>query len=239
MLLLFIAIAGKIFGQSAVRGQVYWEIKDVVGRQPADVVQTLLQAAHKNGTGIFAAVAGSVTLLFGASAVFAELRDTLNYIWDAPPAPPMTFWGLVRYRAVSFAMVSGTAFLLLVSVVLSTIAQAAGTYASRYVTFSTTFVELTNSAVAFVVLAFLFAVIYKVVPEVPIDWRDVGLGAVITAALFVIGKFVLTLYLGRAGVGSPYGAAGSLVVLLVWVYYSAQIFLFGAEFTHVYARNRP
>ncbi len=234
MILLSVALCGRIFGAEAVRGRVYWDIKDIVGGPAAQVVQTLLLAAHKPGTGLWATVAGSVILLFGASGFFVELRDTLNLIWDTPPGNP-SYWAILRHRFFSFAMVCSTGMLLLVSLTVSTIVQAAGNYTARYVTLPGPVIEATNSLLGFVALSFLFALIYKLIPEVSIAWRDVVLGAVTTAVLFVIGKYVLALYLGNTGVGSPYGAAGSLIVLLVWVYYSAQIFLYGAEFTHVHA----
>jgi membrane protein len=234
LVLLSVAICGRIFGEDAVRGQVYWQIKDVIGGPAAEVVQSLLREAHKPGIGLRATVVGFVVLLFGASGVFVELRDTLNLIWDAPPGNS-SFWAILRYRFFSFAMVSATGLLLIISLALSTIVQAAGTYTSRYVTFPAPVIEATNSLVGFMALSLLFALIYKFVPEVSIAWRDVILGAGFTAAFFIIAKYVLALYLGKAGVGSPYGAAGSLVVLLAWLYYSAQIFLYGAEFTHVCA----
>jgi membrane protein len=236
LVLLCVALCGRIFGEDAVRGQVYWEIKDVTGGPAAAVVQTLLREANKPGTGVWATVVGTVILLFGASGVFVELRDILNLIWDAPPANS-SYWAILRYRLFSFAVVCATGLLVMVSLVFSTIVQAAGTYASRYVTFPSSVVEATNSLVGFVILSVLFTLIYKFIPEVSIAWRDVLPGAVMTAALFIVGKFALALYLGKAGVGSPYGAAGSLVVLLVWLYYSLQIFLYGAEFTHVFARR--
>jgi len=236
LVLLSVALCGRIFGDDAVRGQVYFEIKDVVGGPAAEVVQALLREAHKPGTGVWATVVGTVILLFGASGVFVELRDTLNLIWDAPPGEP-SFWAILRYRLFSFAVVCATGLLLMASLVFSTVMQAAGTYTSRYVTFPAPLVEATNSLLGFIVLSVLFALIYKFIPEVSIAWRDVIFGAVFTAAFFIVGKYALALYLGKAGVGSPYGAAGSLVVLLVWLYYSAQIFLYGAEFTHVYARQ--
>jgi membrane protein len=236
LVLLCVALSARIFGEDAVRGHVYWEIKDVIGGPAAEVVQSLLREANKPGTGVWATVVGTVILLFGASGVFVELRDTLNLIWEAPPGNS-SFWAILRYRLFSFAVVCATGLLVMGNLVLSTVVQAAGTYTSRYVTFPVPFVEATNSLLGFVVLSVLFALIYKFIPEVSVAWRDVILGAVFTAAFFIAGKYILALYLGRAGVGSPYGAAGSLVVLLVWLYYSAQIFLYGAEFTHVYARR--
>lgn len=239
LVLLLVALCGRIFGDEAVRGEVYGQIKDVVGAPAAAVVQSLLREAHKPGTGVWATLVGTVILLFGASGVFVELRDTLNLIWDAPPGNS-SFWAILRYRLFSFAVVCATGLLLMANLVFSTMVQAAGTYTARFVTFPAPLVEATNSLLGFVLLSFLFALIYKFIPEVSIDWRDVIFGAVFTAAFFIVGKYILALYLGRTGVGSPYGAAGSLVVLLVWLYYSAQIFLYGAEFTHVCARRtRP
>jgi membrane protein len=236
LVLLSVALCGRIFGDDAARGQVYGEIKDVVGGPAAAVVQSLLREAHKPGSGFWATIVGTVILLFGASGVFVELRDTLNLIWDAPPANS-SIWAILRYRLFSFAVVCATGLLLMASLVFSTVVQAAGTYTSRYVTFPASLVEATNSVLGLIVLSILFSLIYKFIPEVYIAWRDVIFGAVFTAAFFIIGKYILALYLGNAAVGSPYGAAGSLVVLLVWLYYSAQIFLFGAEFTKVCARR--
>jgi membrane protein len=238
LLVLTVAICGFVFGETAVRGEVYWQVKGVIGSQAAEIVQTLLKAAHRPGSGIFATIVGFIVLLFGASGVFSELRDILNFIWNAPPSGPTTLMGLIRYRFFSFAMVCSVGFLLIISLAVSAVIQTLAAYASRFVTFPAAILETINGVTGFLVISFLFALIYRVIPEVPIDWRDVGLGAVLTAGLFTAGKFALAFYLARAGVGSPYGAAGSLIVLLVWVYYSSQIFLYGAEFTYVCARHR-
>jgi membrane protein len=237
LLLAVVALCGLFFGEEAVRGQVYWEIKGVVGSQAADVVQSLLKDAHKPGAGTLASIVGFAVLLSGASGVFVELRDTLNYIWDAPPDTTTGLWGLLRYRFFAFAMVLGIGFLLIVSLVMTALIHALGAFAVRYLSVPEFALETMNFAISFAVTALLFALIYKVIPEVPNTWKDVSVGATFTAILFTVGKFAIGLYLGKAGVGSAYGAAGSLIVLLVWVYYSSQVFLFGAEFTYVYARH--
>jgi membrane protein len=234
VLVLAVAICGTVFGDAAARGQVYEQIKDVVGPQAAAVAQSVLTAAHKPGAGLLASITGFVVLLFGASGVFSELRDILNLIWDAPSPGPTTVRSFLKYRALSFLMVTAVGIIIMVTLALSTVLEAVG----RYITFSPGIAETANAIGSFLVFSLLFAMVYKAVPDVPIDWQDVAFGGVMTAALFVVGRFFLTLYLSHASVGSPYGAAGSLIVLLVWVYYSSQIFLYGAEFTCVYARRR-
>jgi membrane protein len=181
---------------------------------------------------------GFLTLLIGSSGVFLELRDTLNYIWDAPPRPSSGIGELVRDRIFSFALVLGLGLLLTLSLAFSAIVQAAGAWSGRFLAIPAPILEVINFLITFIITSFLFALIYRVIPEVRVEWSDVVIGAIITAALFTGGKFLIGLYLGKAGVGSAYGAAGSLVILLVWVYYSAQIFIYGAEFTHVWARRR-
>jgi len=238
MLVVAVAICGTVFGDQAARGEVYDKIKDFVGPQAAGVVQTVLMAAHKPKAGIVASITGFAVLLIGASGVFGELRSILNLIWEAPPPGPTTVKSFVKQRVFMFAMVTGAGLIVMATLALSAILQAAGTFADRFVRFSPAMAEGGNALVSFLVFSALFAMIYKAIPEVDVAWKDVALGGVLTAALFVIGKFLLGLYLGRASVGSPYGAAGSLIVLLVWVYYSSQIFLYGAEFTCVYARRR-
>jgi membrane protein len=237
-LVLVVAISSFAFGDEAVRGQLYWQIKDLVGNQGAIAVQTMLKNAHLQHSGILATVLGLSTLLLGASGVFGELRDTLNFIWGAPSEEGFGIWNTIRYRFFSFAMVVGIGFLMMVSLAVSALIQAMGDYVGRFISLPAPMLEMINFVITFVVTAFLFALIYRIVPDVKISWGDVAIGSVATAALFSLGKFLIGLYLGKASVGSAYGAAGSLVVLLVWVYYSAQIFLYGAEFTRVYARDR-
>jgi membrane protein len=238
LLVVAVAICGAVFGDRAARGELYGSIEEIVGPQAAGVVQTVLTAAHKPGAGIVASISSFAVLLVGASGVFGELRAILNLIWNAPAPGPTTVRSFLRQRVFMFAMVTGAGIAVMATLALSTVFQAAGNLAGRLVAFSPAMAEAENAVISFLVFSLIFAIIYKTVPEVQVAWKDVAFGGLLTAALFVIGKSVLALYLGRASVGSPYGAAGSLIVLLVWVYYSSQIFLFGAEFTCVYARQR-
>jgi membrane protein len=237
LLVVVVAVAGFFFGQEAVRGQVFWQVRNLIGDQAASTVESLLKAAYHPATGIAASIIGFLILLMGASGVFIQLRQTLNYIWGVDPNVDCGFGGILRSRLFSFAMVIGIGFLLVVSLALSAIISAMGSYASQLIFIPAPMLLAVNFVVTFVVTSFLFALIYKVVPETKIEWEDVATGAIFTALFFDIGKVAIGLYLGKASVGSAYGAAGSLVVLLVWVYYSSQIFLYGAEFTHVNATS--
>jgi membrane protein len=236
MVILVVAACGFFFGAQAVRAQLYWQISQAVGRQSAAVVDSLLTGIQRNtGTGS-AGLVGAAVLLIGASGVFVELRDALNYIWDTPPSTGSGVLLFIRDRFFSFAMVLIVGFLLALSLAASALAHlfvgAAG------LRFPPPVLAAGNFIVTFVVKAFLFALIYRVIPETPISWKDAAMGATVTTVLFEAGGFLIAFYLGKAAIGSAYGAAGSLVALLVWVYYSAQVFLYGAELTHVYALSR-
>ena len=237
LLVVSIGIAALAFGRQAVEGQVVWQIQNLVGRDGAEVIQSLLASASRPASGILATVIGTLMLLFGASGVFGELRDSLNAVWRVKPASGSGLRGMIRYRFFSFAMVLGIGFLLMVSLLLSALLAAAGKFFGGFLPFSEALLHLANLLVSFVAFSAVFALLYKTVPDVKIQWEDVWIGAAVTALLFSIGKFLIGFYIGRASVGSAYGAAGSLVVFLVWVYYSAQIFLLGAEYTHVFAEH--
>jgi membrane protein len=237
LVVLAVAIAGAVFGEEAARGQIVWQIDDVVGSEGARVIQELLQNARKPEAGLLATALGLFTLLFAASGVFAELRDSLDAIWGVRP-PWTGLLGELKSRFFSFAMVLGVGFLLLVSLLLSAGLAAAGKYFGSLLPVPESVLSAVNAAISFGFVTLLFAMIYKIVPHARIAWNDVWVGAAVTSLLFTAGKFVIGMYLGKASVGSAYGAAGSLVVLLVWVYYSAQIFFFGAQFTQVYANMR-
>ncbi len=237
LLVIAIAIAGFIFGEDAARGQLARQMEETVGGEGAQAIQTMLSHANRPATGIVATILGVVTLLFGASGVFGQLRDSLNTIWEIDPPPQKGIWPLIRDRLFPFTLVLGTGFLLLVSLLLSAMIAGVKAYASGWLPGADALWQALHVAVSFVVIALLFAMIYKFLPATKVAWRDVWLGAVITAVLFLIGKLALGLYLGMAAVGSAYGAAGSLVVLLVWIYYAAQILFFGAELTQVCAQR--
>jgi membrane protein len=239
LLVVVIALAGWAFGREAAIGQVLWQIQDLVGYEGAQTVKALLTAAHKPTSGTIAAILGLITLFFGASSVVAELRDALNTIWDVPPkeicGPLKSIVSLLKDRTLAFAMVLGVGFLLLVSLAVNAALAALGGYFTDYLPAQEWILQSVNFLISFAVITLMFAMIYKILPDIYIAWSDVALGAAITSLLFTIGKMLIGLYLGKASFMSTYGAAGSLVVLLFWVYYSAQIFFLGAEFTHVYA----
>jgi membrane protein len=238
LLVVAVGIAGLVFGEEAVRGQIFDQLRGLVGDQSAAAVQTAVAAVAVKSSGVLASVIGIVTLLLGSSAVFVELQDALNGMWDAKPLPGTGVWTLARKRLVSLAMVVEIGFLLLVSLALSAILNLVGTYLGGILPVPAFVLETANFVISFLVTALLFGSIFKVLPDVPVNWSDVTIGALATAAMFTIGKSLIGIYLGRTVVASAYGAAGSLVILLLWIYYSALILFLGAEFTQVYARSR-
>ncbi len=236
LLLIVISIAGFCSGAEATRGPRVPQLEGMVGPEGAAAIQGLLKSVDKPFGAVLATVVGLVTLVIGATTVFGELQDALNRIWRAPALTETGgLWGLLRRRVLAFGMILGIGFLLVVSLVLSAGLAALGTWIGPAFAGWESLLQLVNFAIGFGVITVLFAMIYKIMPRVSIAWRDVWLGAAVTAMMFSIGKFAIGLYIGKAGVASGFGAAGSLVVLLVWIYYSTQIFLLGAEFTWVYA----
>src|SRR5947209_1179041 len=241
LILVVVAVAGLAFGKQAVQGELVWQIRDTVGEQGAKVIQDLIKTAHQQSSGIIATVIGLVTLFFGASSVVMELSDALNTIWHVPRNPSQTgltsMFRYMRQRFVSFAMVLGVGFLLLVSLLVNAGLSAAGKFFDRLLPVPEYVLHIVNLTLSFMVITFLFAIIYKVLPDVRLKWSDVAVGAAVTSLLFTLGKFCLGLYLGKSSIASTYGAAGSFIIVLVWVYYSAQIFFLGAEFTRVYCHQ--
>lgn len=235
LIVLALAVAGFVFDEEAARGGIARQMASVVGTSGAQAVQSIVENAKAPGAGIFSTVVGIVVLLFGASGVFGELEAALDTIWEVEPRPGQGIKGLIRDRLFSFAMVMGVAFLLLVSLILSAVLAAVGTFLSGVLPGGEAVWQVINFAISLAVVTGLFAIMFKVVPHAKIAWHDVWIGAFATALLFTLGKLLIGLYLGKASVASSYGAAGSLVVLVIWVYYSASILLFGAEFTQVYA----
>ena len=236
LLVIVIAVAGLLFGAEAARGQIINQLAALIGPEGAATVQTLLLGASDPARSTGAAIVGTVTFLLGASTVFGELQGDLNRIWREPQLPKVKgLVPLIRERILSFGMVLGIGFLLIVSLLISAALQALGNWWGSHLALWPVVLEGLNSTVTFATITLAFAMIYRFLPRSRIGWHDVWLGATFTALLFTIGKLLIGIYLGNASIGSAYGAAGSLVVLLVWVYYSAQIFLLGAEFTWVFA----
>ena len=237
LLLIVIAVAGVVFGHDAVRGEIVHQLGGVMGRDGATAVQGLLESASEPRQGFVSSVVGFALLIVGATTVFAELQSALDRIWRVPEAKKTSgVWNLLRTRFLSFGLVLGLGFLMLISLVISAALSVFGNWYGGVFRDWKIVLHIVNIVVSLVMSAALFAMIYKFMPRARIAWSDVWIGAAVTAVLFEMGKFLLGLYLGNAGVASGFGAAGSLVLLIVWVYYSAQIFLLGAEFTWVYAR---
>ncbi len=233
-----LAVAGAAFGRKAAEGQLAWQIQALVGPKGARAIQSIIEGAHHPVTGVTAGAIAIFSLLLGATAVFNELRDALNMIWRVPPAEHGSGWQSIlaelRNRVISLLAVLGIGLFVLGSLAVNAVVSAAG---SRFVWLESVppgLVQFVDSTVSFAVIAIVFGALYKVIPNVPIEWSDVVVGSLVTSALFTLGKFGISLYLGRTTAASAYGAAGSLVVVLLWVYYSAQVFFVGAEFTQVY-----
>ena len=238
LLLIAISLAGMAFGIEAARGEVVGQLQGLMGESAALAVQGLLESASQPAKGLVATLIGAVLLLIGATTVFGELQDALDRIWRAPERDKTGgLWGLLRARLLSFGMIMGIGFLLMVSLLLSAALAALGKWMGPMFVGWEIAANIVNFVISFAMVSVMFALIYKIMPRVRIAWRDVWVGAVVTALLFTIGKLLIGLYIGKSGVASAFGAAGSLVVLLLWVYFSAQIFLLGAEFTWVYAHT--
>ena len=239
LLLIVIAVAGLVFGEAAARGEIQIQLDTLMGPHSASAVQDLLASVHQPAKGVAATVLGLVLLLAGAASVFGELQDALDRIWRVPAqeAPNDGWLALLRSRLLSYGMILALGFLLTVSLVVSAMLAALGHTLKPVFEGWQTVVEMGSAAGGFLLAVLLFALIFKVVPRVHVQWKDVWVGALFTAALFALGKSLIGLYIGRSGVASGFGAAGSLVVILLWVYWSAQILLIGAEFTWVYANR--
>jgi membrane protein len=236
LLIIAIAIAGFAFGREAAQNQIVETIQGLIGRDSAQAVQQMIQnASNKPGTGVISTFFGVIVLLFGAGGVVGQLQTSLNTIWGVAPKAGLGLWGFVRQRFISFAMVLGIGFLLLVSLVISAFLTALTQIMGTFLGGAAFIAHALDVIVSFAFVTALFAMIYKFLPDARIHWRDVWIGAALTSLLFTVGKFLIGLYLGSSGVTSAYGAASSLVTILLWVYYSSLIFFFGAEFTQVYA----
>jgi membrane protein len=238
LLLLVIAVAGLAFGADAARGQVVAQLGGLIGTDGAAAVQGLLKSASEPAKSTVASIVSFVMLIIGATSIFAELQSDLDRIWCAPGViKSVGIWGMLRTRLLSFGLIVSIGFLLLVSLVVSAGLAAMGTWWGAWFGGWVITLQIVNQVVSLIFVTILFALMYRILPSVRVAWHDVWYGAVATSVLFTIGKFAIGMYLGKAGVASGFGAAGSIVALLVWVFYSAQIFLLGAEFTWIYAHN--
>lgn len=238
MLVIAIAVAGAIFGQDAAQGEIVAQLRSVIGEEGAVAIQGLLQSASKPAEGVIATGLSIVTLVIGSTAVFAELQSALDRIWRMPVAVKEGgIWNLIRTRLLSFGLILGLGFMLMVSLVVSSALAALGKWWGGWFEGWEIVLQILNLVISFFVFAGLFSVIYKFMPRVRLSWHDVWIGAIATTVLFIIGKYLIGLYLGTTGMSTGFGAAGSFALLLAWIYYSAQIFLLGAEFTWIYANN--
>lgn len=237
LLIIALAVAGQFYDRADAQEQLIAQMNQLVGDTGAEAITDILNSASQPASTAIATIVSVVTLLFGASGVFTQLQDAMNTIWEVEPKPKQGIIQTIKDRLFSFTLVLGAGFLLLVSLILSAALAAASQFLSGAAGNSALIGQLINTVVSFAVVVLLFALIFKIIPDVEVRWRDVWVGAVITALLFTIGKWAIGFYLGRAAPGSAYGAAGSLIVVLLWVYYSAQILFLGAEFTQVYAHQ--
>jgi membrane protein len=239
MVVIILAVTALAFGAKAAQGRLLGQIQGLVGKEGAVVIQSMIEGAHRSSSGIVATVVGLATLFFGGTAMVSELRDALNTIWQVPQdtvsSRTRSFFNLVKQRLLSFALVLGVGVFLLLSLIVNTWVSAAGTYFRWLFAPPLRIVQIVDWVIFFVLITALFAFIFKVLPAVRLQWSDVAAGALLTSVLFIAGKLLLGIYLGKAGFADTYGPAGSLVVLLVWVYYSAQVVFFGAEFTRAYS----
>lgn len=236
LLIIVIAIAGAVFGQEAARGEIMAQLDGLIGSNGAKAIEAMVEGAQNKKVGLFATLLGMGTLIIAATTVFAELKTSLDQIWEVPTESGKGIWALIRTRLLSFSLILALGFLLLVSLIFSAALNALAKYWGTLIS-ETVLLEVVNFLVSFASITVLIAIIYKFLPNTKIAWRDVWIGALITALLFSIGKLLIGIYLGHSSISSSFGAAGSLVVLLLWVYYSSQIFFLGAEFTKVYAHS--
>jgi membrane protein len=237
ILILVIAVAGVAFGEEAAEGAIVAQLRELLGRQGAAAVQTMIASAGRGGADWVASIISIALLAFAATTVFGELQASLNVVWKAAPRPGSPVMAVVRVRLISLSLVVGIGFLLLVSLVVSAALTAFAGYLFSIFPYLNVVMRILNFALSFGVTTALFAMIYKLLPDTRIAWADVWIAALVASILFTFGKFAISLYIGSSNVTSTYGAAAALVIVLIWVYYSAQIFLFGAEFAKVYAER--
>lgn len=235
LLLIAIAVAGLFWGEDAVRGEIFSSIRGLVGDQGASAIESFVQSASLSSSTVLATVMGVATLLVGATSLFAQLQESLNRIWKVKTKPHAGVWPIIRQRLLSLSLILVIAFVLLVSLIMSAVISALSKYAEGFLPGGDVVWKLVDIALSLGSTTLLFAAIYKILPDVKLRWRDVWAGAITTALLFTLGKFLIGLYLGKSSVSSSYGAAGSIVILLLWTYYSSMVLLLGAEFTRYHS----
>jgi membrane protein len=238
MLVMVIVVAGLAFGRQAAEGALFGELADLVGPESAAAVQAILRSASGTWSGIFATAVGIGTLIIAATAVLGELQSALNLIWKAPPSGGLGLWHLVKSRLVSLSVILVIGFLLLVSLVISTALAAFSDYLDWMLPGLATILGIVHLTLSFAFTTILFAMIFKILPDKPVEWEEVWVGAAVAALLFTVGKHLISLYIGSSNIASTYGAAGAIIIVLVWVYYSVQILLLGAEFAKAYTDQR-
>jgi membrane protein len=237
VLIVLISICGVLFGKEAIQGHIYSQIKGLVGNDAAVQIQETIKNIHLTGHNVFATIISVIVLLIGATGIFGEVQDSLNKIWGLRVKTKKTWWKLILNRLLSFSLIISIGFVMMVSLLLNAIVSAFGNFLARYFSeFSVILVQITDSVLSFVITTFLFSLMFKVLPDAKIKWKDVFVGGLITSVFFTLGKLGIGYYLGRSTIASVYGAAGSIMIIMVWVYYSSIILYLGAEFTKVYAK---
>jgi membrane protein len=237
VLIIIITIFGFIFGKDSIQGDIYKQVKGLVGREAAIQIQDIIKNIHLSGHNVFATIISILILLIGATGIFGEVQDSLNKIWGLKIKTRITWWKLIINRLLSFSLILSIGFVMMVSLLLNAMISAFGKFLARYFSeFSVVVVQVTDSVVAFVITTFLFSLMFKMLPDAKIKWKDVLIGGLITAVFFTLGKLAIGYYLGSSNITTVYGAAGSVMIIMIWVYYSAVILYLGAEFTKVYAK---
>lgn len=237
VLIVIISVTGALFGKEAIQKQLYGQINEFVGSKAANEIQDAIANIHLTGNNIFATITGIVVLLVGATGIFGEVQDSLNKIWGLRVKTRKTWWKLVINRLLSFSIIICIGFVMMVSLVLNALISAFGNFLARYFSeFSVIFLQITDSVLTFVITTFLFSLMFKILPDAKIKWKDVLIGGIITSVFFTLGKLAIGYYLGSSKIATIYGAAGSVMIVMVWVYYSSIILYLGAEFTKVYAK---
>ena len=237
MLIVIISLSGLLFGREAMEGHIYSQMKGLVGADAALQMQDTIKNIHVSGKGFFAGVISVIILLIGATGIFGEVQDSLNKIWGLRIQTKKIWWKLILTRLLSFSLIASIGFIMAVSLILNALIAAFGNYLSRYFSeFSVIFIQITDNVLTFFAITFLFALMFKLLPDAKIKWKDVLIGGLITSIFFTLGKLGIGYYLGRSNLTTLYGAAGSIIIIMVWVYYSAVILYLGAEFTKVYAK---